>query len=141
MRRFQRRATSLGQAAVFNLLFKAAIAHCMRGTTGLLCLIAAGLLEAMSADIDDLAVERKTNRSPVRVLFVDDEEMVLRMLRAALTSMGKEWEASFVNSGPDALELLTQQSFDMVVSDMRMPGMTGAQLLNEVFKLYPATFR
>ena len=78
----------------------------------------------------------------MRILFVDDEEMVLRMLRMAVASMrSEEWEACFVSSGSEALELLARQTFDMVVSDMRMPGMNGAQLLNEVFKLHPATFR
>ncbi len=75
------------------------------------------------------------------ILFVDDEEMVLRMLRAAVASLEGQWQASYANSGAEALELLGKQPFDIVVSDMRMPGMTGAQLLNEVFRLYPATFR
>jgi len=77
----------------------------------------------------------------LRLLFVDDEEMVLRMLRMAVSSMQGAWEASFVTSGREALELLAKESFDMVISDMRMPGMSGVQLLNEVFQRYPQTFR
>ncbi len=97
----------------------------------------------MSATTDASEASREpTTRGPImRILFVDDEEMVLRMLRMAVTSMQGEWEASFANSGREALELLAKETFDMVVSDMRMPGMSGAQLLNEVFRLYPATFR
>lgn len=87
--------------------------------------------------------EGKGNAQParLRILFVDDEEMVLRMLRAAVASMAGQWEAAYAGSGQEALDLLRGQTFDMVVSDMRMPGMNGAELLNEVFRLYPATFR
>jgi putative nucleotidyltransferase with HDIG domain len=77
----------------------------------------------------------------MRILFVDDEEMVLRMLRLAVASMQGQWEASFAASGPEALDSLARQPADIVVSDMRMPGMNGAQLLNEVFRLHPETFR
>src|SRR5437879_11297624 len=51
------------------------------------------------------------------------------------------WEAKFVESADKALSLMETESFDLVVSDMRMPGMTGAQLLTEVMKRYPATSR
>jgi HD-like signal output (HDOD) protein/CheY-like chemotaxis protein len=77
----------------------------------------------------------------MRILFVDDEEMVLRMLQLAVVSMKGQWDASYAHSGPEALELLSRQSFDLVVSDMRMPEMNGSQLLNAIFKLYPGIFR
>jgi len=79
--------------------------------------------------------------SKSRILFVDDEDMVLRMLRLAMSTQSDSWEPSFAASGAEALKLLSEGSYDMVVSDMRMPGMTGAQLLNEIFRLYPSTFR
>lgn len=75
-----------------------------------------------------------------RILFVDDEPQLLRMLRLMLLRM-PEWDASFVESGEQALALMAQKPFDIVVTDMRMPDMTGAQLLNEIMRLYPATFR
>ena len=75
-----------------------------------------------------------------RVLFVDDEPQLLRMLRLMLLRM-PEWDASFVESGQAALALMEQKPFDIVVADMRMPEMNGAQLLNETMKLYPQTFR
>lgn len=85
--------------------------------------------------------EKRLPQFRLKILFVDDEDMVLRMLGVAIVSMGGEWQGSYARSGPEALELLARETFDMVVSDMRMPGMSGAQLLNEVFRLYPATFR
>ena len=80
-------------------------------------------------------------RSKTRILFVDDEAMILEMLEVTLEAMAPEWEMSFVDSGEKALALMEKKPFDLVVSDMRMPGMTGAQLLNEVMKRYPATVR
>lgn len=76
-----------------------------------------------------------------RVLFVDDEARVLRGLRRSLDCMRDEWQAVFAGSGLEALELMAQEPFDVVVSDMRMPGMSGVELLNEVRRLYPQTVR
>src|SRR5208282_4709061 len=76
-----------------------------------------------------------------RILFVDDEPLTLEMLQVTLETMSGEWEMSFASSGASAFELMAKEPFDVVVSDMRMPGMTGAQLLNEVMKTYPGTVR
>lgn len=76
-----------------------------------------------------------------RILFVDDEARVLRGLRRSLDCMRDEWETAFANSGQEALELMAQEPFDVVVSDMQMPGMTGVELLNEVRRLHPQTVR
>jgi HD-like signal output (HDOD) protein len=77
----------------------------------------------------------------LRLLFVDDETAVLRMLQAMLRSMSKEWDMAFAESGELALQLMEQAPFDVIVSDMRMPGMNGAHLLNEVMKRHPRTVR
>ena len=69
-----------------------------------------------------------------RVLFVDDEPRILDGLRRMLRSMRHEWEMSFAESGQEALDILAKESFDVIVADMRMPGMDGAQLLSEVRK-------
>ena len=79
--------------------------------------------------------------SKVRMLFVDDESAVLKVLKAAMRCMANEWETHFAETGEDALALVRQQPFDVVVSDMRMPGMNGAQLLNHVLQLHPQTMR
>jgi HD-like signal output (HDOD) protein len=76
-----------------------------------------------------------------RILFVDDEALVLQGLQRMLRPMRTEWEMAFVDSGAQALELMAQGPFDVVVSDMRMPGMNGAELLAEVLKRFPKTVR
>lgn len=76
-----------------------------------------------------------------RLLFVDDEPLVLQGLQRMLRPMRNEWEMEFVTSGAAALERMAQTPFDVVVADMRMPGMNGAELLNEVMKRHPQTVR
>ena len=76
-----------------------------------------------------------------KVLFVDDEPDVLRGLRRMLRAMRDEWEMYFVESGPEALALLEQDHFDVIVSDMRMPGMNGAELFARVREKYPHMIR
>jgi HD-like signal output (HDOD) protein/CheY-like chemotaxis protein len=76
-----------------------------------------------------------------RILFVDDEAMILQGLQLMLRSMRAEWEMQFVESPEAALRLLDQKPFDVIVSDMRMPGMNGAELLAEVMKRHPTTVR
>lgn len=75
------------------------------------------------------------------VLFVDDEPSVISGLQRMLHGMRRDWEMYFAISGPEALELLETHQVDVVVSDMRMPDMDGAQLLSKVMELYPATVR
>jgi HD-like signal output (HDOD) protein/CheY-like chemotaxis protein len=76
-----------------------------------------------------------------RILFVDDEVNVLRGIQRGLRSMNKEWEIVFCTSGAEALEALSRSHFDVVITDMRMPGMDGAQLLEEVKIRFPRTVR
>jgi putative nucleotidyltransferase with HDIG domain len=76
-----------------------------------------------------------------RVLFVDDEPNVLLGLQRTLRPMRTLWEMEFVSSGDEALQALALRPFDAVVTDMRMPGMTGAQLLERVRDQYPQTIR
>ncbi len=76
-----------------------------------------------------------------RILFVDDEPRILDGLRRMLRSKRKEWEMSFVGSGAEALSLLGEHAFDVVVSDMRMPGMDGAALLDHVKARHPEVVR
>ena len=77
----------------------------------------------------------------VRILFVDDEAPVLNILSVAMRSMAREWETHFTDNGTNALKLVAEQPFDVIVSDMRMPGMNGAQLLNQVMREHPHTVR
>jgi putative nucleotidyltransferase with HDIG domain len=76
-----------------------------------------------------------------RILFVDDEPNVLSGLQRTLRPMQYQWEMEFVPSGEEALQALGLRPFDAVVTDMRMPGMTGAQLLDVVRDRFPQTIR
>jgi HD-like signal output (HDOD) protein len=76
-----------------------------------------------------------------RIIFVDDEKLVLQGLQRMLRPLRDEWEMEFVESGATALERMAQLPFDVVVSDMRMPGMNGAELLREVMRRHPKTVR
>jgi DNA-binding NtrC family response regulator len=76
-----------------------------------------------------------------RVLFVDDEPNMLSALRRLLSPQRNRWDMTFVGNGASALDVLERESFNVVVSDMRMPGMDGAALLREVQRLYPAVYR
>jgi HD-like signal output (HDOD) protein len=69
---------------------------------------------------------------PKHLLFVDDELMVLEGLRRALHGMRGEWTMAFVNNPSVALEMLDREPFDAIISDMRMPQMDGAELLEQV---------
>ena len=75
------------------------------------------------------------------ILFVDDEPLILEGLKRMLRPLRDRWEMHFVDSGPKALELMEQKPINVVVSDMRMPGMTGAQLLTQVMEKHPRTVR
>jgi putative nucleotidyltransferase with HDIG domain len=77
----------------------------------------------------------------IRLLFVDDEVSVTEAMRRSLREMRKDWTMEFASSGPAALEELAKAPVDVIVSDMRMPGMDGWELLAEVRKLYPQTVR
>lgn len=73
------------------------------------------------------------------ILFVDDEQPVLRSIGRFCRQ--KPWTTHLVNSGEDGLKLLEEQRIDIVVSDMRMPGMSGAEFLTAVREKYPETIR
>ncbi|MFQ5741304.1 MAG: HDOD domain-containing protein [Acidobacteriota bacterium] len=76
-----------------------------------------------------------------RILFVDDRPEVLQGLRRVLRPRRHEWDLAFAASGREALRMLAAEPADVIVSDMRMPGMSGAELLHEVMRKYPQTVR
>lgn len=79
--------------------------------------------------------------SKKRILFVDDDPAVLKLVKAKLGSQLNEWEMSFANDGQKALALMEKTGFDAVVSDIELPKMTGVELLNQVLKRYPHVVR
>ncbi|MBL0215967.1 MAG: HDOD domain-containing protein [Myxococcales bacterium] len=76
-----------------------------------------------------------------RILFVDDDADVLRGLTKALRKQRERWDMVFAVGGPAALEEVRRATFDVVVTDMRMPEIDGAALLLEVRDHAPTTFR
>lgn len=82
-----------------------------------------------------------TGTTKKRILFVDDEPNVLSGLRNLLRKQRHQWDMFFATSGAAALEELAKEPIDVIVSDMRMPGMDGAALLTKVRDLYPQTAR
>jgi len=79
--------------------------------------------------------------SAIKVIFVDDEPRVLEGLKRMLRPKRNEWDMTFVNSAQEALDALRKQPREVVVTDMRMPGMSGAELLEVVQREYPDTIR
>ena len=69
------------------------------------------------------------------ILLVDDEPDILEFLEQYLQDMGMD--VSTTTSAQDALQQLRKKSFDMVISDIRMPEMSGVELLKETKKLTP----
>ena len=73
------------------------------------------------------------------VLLVDDEENILKSLRRTLRR--SEVDIVTATSGRDALYIMENTEVDLVISDMRMPEMSGAEFLAEAARLYPNTIR
>ncbi len=74
------------------------------------------------------------------ILLVDDEPMVLIAMERIFGTM-LDCQVVKAASGAEALKILEQQPFDIVVSDMSMPGMSGAKFLDIVHELYPRAMR
>jgi len=72
-------------------------------------------------------------------MFVDDTSCVLYTLKRMLRSLQETWEIVFMNSPVDALEAAKEKPFDVVVADLNMPEMNGAELLSCVTAMQPDT--
>jgi HD-like signal output (HDOD) protein/CheY-like chemotaxis protein len=75
------------------------------------------------------------------ILFVDDEPDVLQGLQRVLMDRIDDWDMQFVDNGKEALEILARQHIDVIISDMRMPGLDGASLLHQVHERHPDVVR
>jgi HD-like signal output (HDOD) protein len=76
-----------------------------------------------------------------RILFVEDNPVLLEIYGILLNAETDHWETAVAPDGHAAMTLLRRSAFDVVVSDMQMPGMSGVELLTEVRKLHPQTSR
>ena len=72
---------------------------------------------------------------PIRILLVDDEKDFVEMLALRLNEMGERVFSSF--SGQECLEMLEKNGFDVVVLDIKMPGMDGIETLREIKRRFP----
>ena len=72
-----------------------------------------------------------------RIIFVDDDESVLAGLRRLLRRMDDSWSMEFYTSPLEALEKMKENTYDIIVSDLRMSEMGGAELIAKVRDLYP----
>ncbi len=76
-----------------------------------------------------------------KIIFVDDDQNILRGLRRVLRFLNGEWEVFYAASGREALSILGEYDIDIIVSDYRMPEMNGYELLTQVQKEYPQVVR
>lgn len=77
----------------------------------------------------------------LKILIVDDEEAAIQALRRCLHPMRDQWKVTFAASAREALKLLGQLSFDVIVADIQMPFMDGTALLKQVRDQHPAMVR
>jgi putative nucleotidyltransferase with HDIG domain len=84
---------------------------------------------------------RGGNEVATRILFVDDDTALLDGLRIKLTSRKEKWRMTFVESGSRALVEMEREPLDVIVSDLRMPNMDGAELLQKVSERWPDAVR
>jgi putative nucleotidyltransferase with HDIG domain len=76
-----------------------------------------------------------------RLLFVDDEPVLRELYLTLGQALGHGHEVHTAASGPQALKLLSESRFDVVVSDLAMPEMDGIEFLNEVVQEFPESAR
>jgi len=85
------------------------------------------------------SAQTKVKLMKSKVLFVDDEQMILDVHRRQARSFREEWDTRFALSGEIALKLLSEEPADVVVSDLQMPGMKGLELVAKIKKRFPNT--
>lgn len=79
------------------------------------------------------------SQQPYAILFVDDEQNVLSSMRRIFRK--ENYKLFTALSGSDALDIMSKESIDVVISDYRMPNMTGTELLRKIKADYPKTIR
>jgi DNA-binding NtrC family response regulator len=83
------------------------------------------------------AGQRVTPHRRLRVLFVDDEAPLREFMRCELPRLGHE--VVVCQDGPAALKMLEKSTFDAAILDLRMPGMSGIEVLEHLKRVSPAT--
>ncbi len=76
-----------------------------------------------------------------RILFVEDDALVLQLFALLMSDESDHWEVVTSKDARLALQLMERAPFDVVISDLNMPGMNGAELIKEVRTRYPHSSR
>lgn len=71
---------------------------------------------------------------PKKILVIDDEEILTRTYVKLLTLKG--YDTYFVKSGDDAVEIVQEIDFDLIITDIRMPGLNGFETLKTIRRFY-----
>jgi len=79
------------------------------------------------------------NQKCNKVLFVDDESAILKSIKRM--SVGEKWNGYFATSAKEGMTILREHNIDVVLSDMRMPGLCGSDFLIQVKKEFPGIQR
>lgn len=77
------------------------------------------------------------NSTSKRILIVDDEEDLTWSISRSLRKENDCYDTICVNSGNEAIEFLKKFSFDLIISDIQMPGINGLMLLEYAYKIQP----
>ena len=75
------------------------------------------------------------NGAPIKILLVDDEEDFVEMLSLRLEAIGHDVTPAY--TGRECLDILGQKAIDVVILDVKMPGMDGIETLKEIKKRFP----
>lgn len=86
-----------------------------------------------------IIMSEKLEDDNISILFVDDEKNILSSLKRLFRSEG--YDVHLAESGKQGLDIMQANNISLVVSDMRMPEMNGAQFLEEVYSKWPSTIR
>lgn len=68
-----------------------------------------------------------------KILVIDDEELIIKTMAKLLEK--HNFETIVLNRAQDALVLAEEEEFDMIISDIRMPGINGIEVINEIYKI------
>ena len=80
----------------------------------------------------DIALRQHGNMRMKRIVFVDDDQTEIVLLRRLLRDLEGQWQMTFVESGREALDAMEEAAFDAIVTDMQMPGwfVSGGEVQN-----------